>query len=122
MSERDDDTAKAAKQKSLADLDARLKKARETAPKGWQAAGRMANGPATGVGLAWRVSIELIVAVGLCAAVGWGLDQWFGTTPWLLVAFVFLGFGVGIRNVYGLASRGIGGADDDNDKDGEAGR
>ena len=31
--------------------------------------------------------------------VGWGLDQLFGTRPWLLLLMLFLGFGVGVRNV-----------------------
>lgn len=30
---------------------------------------------------------------------GWGLDSVFGTKPWLTLAMLFLGFGVGIRNV-----------------------
>lgn len=30
---------------------------------------------------------------------GWGLDSLFGTKPWLTLAFLFLGFGVGVRNV-----------------------
>lgn len=30
---------------------------------------------------------------------GWGLDYLLGTRPWLLLTMLFLGFGVGIRNV-----------------------
>ena len=30
---------------------------------------------------------------------GWGLDSLFGTKPWLMLAMLFLGFGVGVRNV-----------------------
>ena len=30
---------------------------------------------------------------------GWGLDSLFGTKPWLTLLMLFLGFGVGIRNV-----------------------
>ncbi len=30
---------------------------------------------------------------------GWGLDALFGTKPWLTLLMLFLGFGVGIRNV-----------------------
>ena len=30
---------------------------------------------------------------------GWGLDSLFGTKPWLTLVLLFLGFGVGIRNV-----------------------
>ncbi len=31
---------------------------------------------------------------------GWGLDSLFGTKPWLTLVMLFLGFGVGIRNVF----------------------
>jgi len=30
---------------------------------------------------------------------GWGLDSLFGTKPWLTLVLLFLGFGVGLRNV-----------------------
>jgi ATP synthase protein I len=30
---------------------------------------------------------------------GWGLDSFLGTGPWLLLLMLFLGFGVGIRNI-----------------------
>ena len=30
---------------------------------------------------------------------GWGLDSLFGTKPWLTLVMLFLGFGIGIRNV-----------------------
>ncbi len=30
---------------------------------------------------------------------GWGLDTLLGTGPWLLLLMLFLGFGVGLRNV-----------------------
>ena len=52
------------------------------------------------LGMAWRISIELAVAIGVCAAVGFGFDQWLGTSPWIMLVFLFLGFGAGIRNVY----------------------
>ena len=40
--------------------------------------------------------------------VGWVLDRWFGTMPWLTLVFLFLGFAVGVWNVIrisGEASR-----------------
>lgn len=30
---------------------------------------------------------------------GWVLDRWLNTSPWLLLTLMFLGFGVGIMNV-----------------------
>jgi len=34
---------------------------------------------------------------------GWGLDSLFGTKPWLTLVLLFLGFGVGVRNVLRLS-------------------
>jgi ATP synthase protein I len=31
--------------------------------------------------------------------IGWGLDSLFGTKPWLTLLMLFLGFGVGVRNI-----------------------
>ena len=34
---------------------------------------------------------------------GWLLDKWLGTRPWLMLVFMFLGFAVGVRNVLRIA-------------------
>lgn len=39
---------------------------------------------------------------------GWGLDSLLGTSPWLLLALLFLGFGVGVRNVMRIAKTSTG--------------
>ena len=39
------------------------------------------------------VLVLLIVAF---SAAGYGLDRWLGTGPWLMVAGVFVGFGLGL--------------------------
>ena len=56
------------------------------------------------LGLAFRVSVEIVSAVAIAVGVGWLLDGWLGTTPWLMVVFVVLGFASGVLNVYRLAS------------------
>lgn len=37
--------------------------------------------------------------------VGWLLDRWFGTMPWLTLVFLFLGFAVGFWNVIRIANK-----------------
>ena len=37
--------------------------------------------------------------------VGWLLDRWFGTRPWLMLVMLFLGFAVGIWNVIRISSK-----------------
>ena len=36
--------------------------------------------------------------------VGWLLDRWFGTRPWLMLVMLFLGFAVGIWNVIRISN------------------
>ena len=35
--------------------------------------------------------------------IGLGLDALFGTKPWLMLLFLLVGFGVGIRNIVGIS-------------------
>lgn len=55
-----------------------------------------------GIGL--RVGVELVSALAVGLAIGWGLDRWLGTAPWLLLLFVMAGGAAGILNVYRLFS------------------
>jgi ATP synthase protein I len=36
--------------------------------------------------------------------VGWLLDRWFGTNPWLMKVLLFLGFAVGVWNVIRISN------------------
>jgi ATP synthase protein I len=36
--------------------------------------------------------------------VGWLLDRWFGTRPWVMLVMLFLGFAVGIWNVIRISN------------------
>jgi ATP synthase protein I len=36
--------------------------------------------------------------------VGWLLDRWLGTKPWVMLAMLFLGFAVGIWNVIRISN------------------
>ena len=63
--------------------------------------------PANALSLAFRVGVELVSALAIGVAIGWLLDQWLDTRPWLMLVFIFLGGGAGILNVYRMA-RGFG--------------
>ena len=54
----------------------------------------------TGLRLGFRVGLELVVAILFSAFLGWYLDQWIGTRPWIMVSCVILGAGAGVSNVY----------------------
>lgn len=91
------------------DFDARLRAARSAheARSGRSGDGQDGAAPKSGmqgVGFALRVGTELVAATAIGVAIGFGLDYWLGTKPWLLILFVFIGGAAGISNVYRLAS------------------
>jgi ATP synthase protein I len=53
-----------------------------------------------GIGL--RVGIELVSALVVAVAIGYGLDRLFGTKPILTALFVLLGGAAGVLNVWRL--------------------
>jgi ATP synthase protein I len=59
-------------------------------------------GTASPMGIGVRVGVELVSALAVGVAIGWGLDWWLGTKPWLLGLFVLLGGAAGIANVWRL--------------------
>jgi ATP synthase protein I len=59
-------------------------------------------GSALGMGM--RVGIELVSALAVAVAIGWFLDGWLGTRPWLLMLFFVLGGAAGVANVWRLVS------------------
>ncbi len=63
--------------------------------------------PKSALGLAFRVGVELVSAVAIGLGIGWLLDRWLDTRPWLMLVFIFLGGAAGILNVYRMA-RGFG--------------
>lgn len=56
------------------------------------------------MGTAFRLSADLVSAVVAGGGLGWGLDWLFGTGPWLLLLFFFLGIAAGILNVIRTAN------------------
>lgn len=51
------------------------------------------------MGQALRLATELVAGVAVGGFIGWALDRLFGTAPFLMVAFLFLGGAAGIMNV-----------------------
>ena len=96
---------------ALRELDARLAKAREGEALGADRPGRGPGVelPQTALGIALRVSVELVAAVAVGVAIGWLIDTWLDTTPWGLIVFVFMGGIAGMLNVYKLAKGFISG-------------
>ena len=51
------------------------------------------------LGKALKISTELVAAVVVGTTLGFILDNWFGTKPWLTICFFFIGAVAGILNV-----------------------
>ena len=54
---------------------------------------------AAGMAQAVKLSSEFIAGVEVGAALGWGLDQVAGTSPFGMIVFLLLGFCAGVLNV-----------------------
>ena len=57
------------------------------------------------MGNAFKLGTELVAAVGVGTIIVFILDSWFGTKPWLIVIFFFLGAAAGMLNVIRAANR-----------------
>ena len=81
------------------DIDARLRAARaredEDSGRGPERRGRP-----TGMGLGLRIGVELVTSVLVGTGIGWALDAWLRTAPWLMVVFLLLGGAAGVMNVH----------------------
>ena len=59
----------------------------------------------SGIGVAFKLSTELVSAVAVGTIIGFILDNWFGTKPWLILIFFFIGVITGIMNVVKSAKK-----------------
>lgn len=55
--------------------------------------------------LGMRVVTELLAGIFGGLALGWLLDNWLGTSPWLLFVMLALGVVAAFRNVFRLAGQ-----------------
>ena len=51
------------------------------------------------IGLAFRLSTDLVAGLIVGGVMGWSIDLWLGTAPWFLIVFFILGIAAGIFNV-----------------------
>ncbi|PWR23528.1 AtpZ/AtpI family protein [Zavarzinia compransoris] len=88
---------------SLADLDRRLKEARNDVlgPPERDAPSRTSSA----FGSAMRLGVEFASGFVVGGLIGWALDRWFGSRPWLMVVFFLLGAAAGTLNLIRSARR-----------------
>ena len=81
-------------------LDARLRQAQERERRGREGSDTART---SALGQAMKVGIELVAGVAVGSFIGYLLDYWLGTKPWLMIVFFFLGAAAGMMNVYRVA-------------------
>ncbi len=57
------------------------------------------------MGNAFKLGTELVAAVTVGTIIGFILDSWFDTKPWLIIIFFFLGAAAGMLNVIRAANK-----------------
>ena len=57
------------------------------------------------MGSAFKLGTELVASVAVGTIIGFILDSWFDTKPWLIIIFFFLGAASGMLNVIRTANR-----------------
>lgn len=85
----------------LTSLDERLKSAHHAEKVRTGTAQRK---PDKGYSQGNRVLTELIAGLAGGGLIGWLLDSWLGTSPWLLLVLLFLGIGVAFRNIIRISN------------------
>jgi len=69
------------------------------------------NDVSKGLGLAMRLGIQMVTPTLVGAGVGYLLDFYLGTKPWIMVVGLFLGGAAGFRDVYRLVKKDLGRSD-----------
>ncbi|MBV8612857.1 MAG: AtpZ/AtpI family protein [Acetobacteraceae bacterium] len=57
-------------------------------------------GEPSALSIGFRVAVELVSAMLVACAIGWGIDRLAGTRPLFLILFVPLGGAAGVLNVW----------------------
>ena len=57
------------------------------------------------MGNSFKLGTELVASVAVGTIIGFILDNWFDTKPWLIIIFFFLGAAAGLLNVIRAANR-----------------
>ena len=67
------------------------------------------------------VGISMVAATLIGLAMGYYLDKWLGTAPWLTLVFLMFGIVSGFRNIFILTTRELKRQDHEKQEKGEEG-
>jgi ATP synthase protein I len=63
------------------------------------------NGFAKAFALLAQMGITIAVCIGLSILIGYYLDQFFGTSPWLLLLFILFGIIAALKSIFDFAKK-----------------
>ena len=52
-----------------------------------------------------QIGISIIACLAVGIFIGWLLDRYLGTTPWLLLVFTLLGIGAAFKSIFDFAKK-----------------
>lgn len=92
-------TGKSKSRSVTSDLEKRIARAQGTRQQASKASAESGTGHGAGLGRAARLGTEFIAAILVGAGIGYVGDVALGTTPWLMLVMLLVGFASGILNV-----------------------
>ena len=69
------------------------------------------------MGFLSSLGINMVVSTLIGMAMGYYLDEWLGTKPWMLVIFLIFGIVAGFRNIFILTNRELKRQQESDDRD-----
>lgn len=87
------------------DLAGRIKRARGQEAGAHAPTSNAGTRDMSGMARAARLGTEFIAAILVSAGIGYLADLWLGTTPWLMLLMLLVGFGAGVLNVVRAAAQ-----------------
>ncbi len=57
------------------------------------------------LGFLSTIGLSMVAATMIGLAIGYNLDRWLNTSPWLSLLFLCFGIAAGFRNIFILANR-----------------
>lgn len=55
--------------------------------------------------MAMRLGVEFVAPICVGAFIGYHLDKWLSTPPWLMIVFLFLGMAAGFLGIFKQINR-----------------